>query len=107
LRRAHKIGKIRLGERYGKSDDKWCDHRAPRIHKWERETIAMAVGRSETTDTDKAVWLAKKELLVEWVLPGLFVLILLGCLAHLGYCAIHGAWLPTAGFQYATSAFAS
>jgi hypothetical protein len=44
---------------------------------------------------------------VEWVLPGLFAMILLGCLAHLGYCALQGAILPSSGFHYAISAFAS
>lgn len=49
----------------------------------------------------------RKEWLVEWVLPGLFALVLLGCLAHLGYFALQGSLLPTAGFQYAISAFAT
>ena len=70
----------------------------------------MVAGRSETKAyADKLFWrwADRKEWLIEWVLPGLFVLILLGCLAHLGYSALHGSLLPTAGFKYAISAFAS
>jgi hypothetical protein len=50
---------------------------------------------------EQAAWL------VEWVLPALFTLILLGCLAHLGYCALQGHLVPATGFRYAISAFAT
>jgi hypothetical protein len=68
----------------------------------------MAVGRSNTTERNWLYGLAKKrEWLVEWVIPGLFVLILLACLSHLVYSALQGSVLPTSGLHYATSAFAS
>ena len=67
---------------------------------WERE-IKHMVGSSNSKLLEKAEWI------VEWVLPGLFALILLACLTHLGYCVLQGNSLPSTGFQYAISAFAS
>jgi len=48
----------------------------------------------------------REEWLVELLLPGLFTIILLSCLAHLGYCAMQAQLEPMARFQYAISAFA-
>lgn len=46
------------------------------------------------------------EWILELLIPGLFILILLGCLAHMGYCALQAQKQPVDGFQYAISAFA-
>lgn len=46
------------------------------------------------------------EWILELLVPGLFILILLGCLLHMGYCALQAQKQPVAGFQYAISAFA-
>ena len=46
-----------------------------------------------------------RSILLEWVLPGLFALILLACLTHLGYCALQGLLMPDGGVNYAISAF--
>lgn len=73
----------------------------------------MGAGRSETSNTKGSYRLPEKadkvqaELLLEWVLPGLFILILLGCMLHMGFYAVQGSLLPATGFQYATSAFPS
>lgn len=40
------------------------------------------------------------------LLPGLFTLILVACLAHMAYCALQGQCMPEKGFEYAISAFA-
>jgi hypothetical protein len=48
----------------------------------------------------------REELVLELLLPGLFTIILLSCLAHLGYCALQSQLEPIARFQYAISAFA-
>lgn len=46
------------------------------------------------------------EWIMELLIPGLFILILLGCLVHMGYCALQAQKQPVDGFQYAISAFA-
>jgi len=48
----------------------------------------------------------KWEWLLEMLLPGVFIIVLLGCLIHLGYCALQAEKQPMAGFHYAISAFA-
>lgn len=45
--------------------------------------------------------------LTEMAIPGLFMLILVLCLAYLGYCALHAQAQHTPNFQYAISAFAN
>lgn len=43
---------------------------------------------------------------VELLIPGLFTLILMACLAHMACCALQAQFLSTGGFEYAISAFA-
>ena len=47
----------------------------------------------------------KEEWLIELLLPGLFTIILLSCLAHLGYCALQSQLQSATSFKYAISAF--
>lgn len=44
--------------------------------------------------------------LLELLVPGLFTLILMGCLAHMVFCALQAQCMPEKSFQYAISAFA-
>lgn len=50
--------------------------------------------------------LAIQSRLLEILVPGLFTLILMACLAHMVCCALQAQCVPEKGFQYAISAFA-
>ncbi len=58
------------------------------------------------TGTNTRTNVEKWEWLLEMLLPGVFIIVLLGCIIHLGYCALQAQQQPMAGFHYAISAFA-
>lgn len=60
--------------------------------------MMLQEGSSQQSDV-RQTWV------VDVLLPSLFTMLLLGCLIHLGYCALKSQLEPVVRFHYAISAF--
>lgn len=66
------------------------------------KTVIFRVIMQEGLEGEQA---SSESWVVDVLLPSLFTMLLMGCLIHLGYCALRSQLEPVVRFHYAISAF--